>query len=73
MHGWRSKLYGICVVKLADFGIAVPVAAVALGATLVEKHFTLDRTVPGPDSAFSLEPDEFKTMVDAIRTAGTEF
>ena len=58
-------------VGLSDhtLGIAVPVAAVALGATLVEKHFTLDRTVPGPDSAFSLEPDEFKTMVDAIRTA----
>src|SRR5207244_3714188 len=49
-------------------GIAVPVAAVALGASLVEKHFTLSRAVPGPDSAFSLEPDEFKAMVDAIRT-----
>jgi N-acetylneuraminate synthase len=50
-------------------GIAVPVAAVALGATIVEKHFTLSRAVPGPDSAFSLEPDEFRTMVEAIRTA----
>jgi len=50
-------------------GIAVPVAAVALGACIVEKHFTLSRSVSGPDSAFSLEPDEFKDMVEAIRAA----
>jgi len=50
-------------------GIAVPVAAVALGACIVEKHFTLSRDIPGPDSAFSLEPQEFKVMVDAIRVA----
>jgi N-acetylneuraminate synthase len=49
-------------------GIAVPVAAIALGACIVEKHFTLSRSVPGPDSAFSLEPHEFKAMVQAIRT-----
>jgi N-acetylneuraminate synthase len=49
--------------------IAVPVAAVTLGACIVEKHFTLSRDIAGPDSAFSLEPDEFKAMVDAIRTA----
>lgn len=49
--------------------IAVPVAAVALGACIVEKHFTLSRGVPGPDSAFSLEPREFKAMGEAIRTA----
>ena len=49
-------------------GIAVPVAAVALGACIIEKHFTLSRKEPGPDSAFSLEPHEFKEMVDAIRT-----
>ena len=48
-------------------GIEVPVAAVALGATIIEKHFTLDRTLPGPDHAASLEPDELKTMVVAIR------
>ncbi|MBI2517593.1 MAG: pseudaminic acid synthase [Opitutae bacterium] len=48
-------------------GIAVPVAAVALGACIVEKHFTLSRAEPGPDSAFSLEPAEFKAMVEAIR------
>ena len=58
-------------VGLSDhtLGIAVPVAAVALGACIVEKHFTLSRDIPGPDSAFSLEPHEFKTMVEAIRTA----
>jgi pseudaminic acid synthase len=50
-------------------GIAVPVAAVTLGARIIEKHITLSRTEPGPDSAFSLEPDEFKAMVDAIRVA----
>jgi N-acetylneuraminate synthase len=60
-----------CPVGLSDhtLGIAVPVAAVALGACIVEKHFTLSRSIPGPDSSFSLEPHEFKAMVDAIRTA----
>lgn len=48
---------------------AVPVAAVALGACIVEKHFTMSREVAGPDSAFSLEPAEFRAMVEAIRTA----
>jgi len=50
-------------------GIAVPVAAVALGACIIEKHFTLSRKDPGPDSAFSLEPSEFKEMVNAVRVA----
>lgn len=50
-------------------GIAAPVAAVALGACIIEKHLTLSRSVPGPDSGFSLEPEEFKAMVDAVRTA----
>ena len=50
-------------------GTAVPVAAVALGATVIEKHFTLSRDRPGPDSAFSLEPAEFRQMVDAVRVA----
>src|SRR5579872_3736710 len=50
-------------------GIAVPVAAVALGACIIEKHITLSRSEPGPDSAFSLEPHEFRAMVDAVRIA----
>ena len=48
-------------------GIEVPIAAVALGATIIEKHFTLDRNMPGPDHKASLEPDELKAMVSAIR------
>lgn len=48
-------------------GIEVPIAAVALGAKLIEKHFTLDRSLPGPDHRASLEPAELKDMVSAIR------
>lgn len=48
-------------------GIEVPTAAVALGASIIEKHFTLDRNLPGPDHKASLEPNELKGMVDAIR------
>jgi N,N'-diacetyllegionaminate synthase len=48
-------------------GIEVPIAAVALGAKVIEKHFTLDRTLPGPDQLASLEPNELKDMVQAIR------
>ena len=48
-------------------GIEVPIAAVVLGATVIEKHFTLDRTMEGPDHAASLEPDELKQMVSSIR------
>jgi pseudaminic acid synthase len=57
------------VAGLSDhtLGGTVPVAAIALGAAIVEKHITLSRATPGPDSAFSLEPHEFKEMVAAIR------
>ena len=48
-------------------GIEVPIAAVALGAEVIEKHFTLDKTMEGPDHKASLEPKELKTMVEAIR------
>lgn len=48
-------------------GIEVPVAAVAMGATVIEKHFTLDRNMEGPDHKASLEPHELKAMVSAIR------
>lgn len=48
-------------------GIEIPIAAVALGAKVIEKHFTLDKTLPGPDHKASLEPQELKAMVKAIR------
>lgn len=48
-------------------GIAVPIAAVAMGATVIEKHLTLDRTMEGPDHRASLEPDQFAAMVQGIR------
>jgi N-acetylneuraminate synthase len=48
-------------------GIEVAIAAVAMGATVIEKHFTLDRSLPGPDHQASLEPHELKAMVSAIR------
>jgi len=65
-----ARRFGVPV-GLSDhtMGIAVPVAAVSLGACIIEKHLTLSRATPGPDSAFSLEPQEFKAMVDAVRTA----
>jgi pseudaminic acid synthase len=57
------------IVGLSDHTLntTVPVAAVAIGAQIIEKHFILDKKLGGPDSAFSLEPKEFKKMVDEIR------
>jgi pseudaminic acid synthase len=65
-----AQAFGLPV-GLSDhtLGIAAPVAAVALGACIIEKHFTLSRSEPGPDSAFSLEPEEFKAMITAVREA----
>ena len=51
-------------------GILIPIAAVARGATIIEKHFTLDRTLPGPDHPASLEPGELRDMVGQIRELG---
>jgi N-acetylneuraminate synthase/N,N'-diacetyllegionaminate synthase len=48
-------------------GIEIPIAAVTLGAKIIEKHFTIDKSLPGPDHIASLEPDELKAMVSAIR------
>jgi pseudaminic acid synthase len=58
-----------CIVGLSDhtLGISVPIAAVALGAKVIEKHFILSRDIETPDRDFSLTPDEFKEMVKAIR------
>lgn len=58
-----------CPVGYSDHtnGIEVPVAAAALGAEVIEKHFTLDRNMDGPDHKASLEPEELKAMVDAVR------
>ena len=58
-----------CIIGLSDhtLGGEVSTAAVALGANIIEKHFILDRNMGGPDSEFSMEPDEFKQMVDSIR------
>lgn len=63
-----QNLFGVSV-GYSDhtLGIEVPIAAVALGASVIEKHFTLDRNLPGPDHKASLEPDELKNMVVAIR------
>ena len=63
-----QKAFGVSV-GYSDHseGIEVAIAAVALGAKIIEKHFTLDKTLPGPDHKASLEPDDLKKMITAIR------
>jgi pseudaminic acid synthase len=58
-------------VGLSDhtLGITVPIVSIALGARVIEKHFILDKSIGGPDASFSLEPSEFKQMVEAVRDA----
>ena len=69
METLRSTFLGLKGVGYSDhtLGIEVSISAVALDATVIEKHFTLDRNLPGPDHRASLEPDELKSMVQAIR------
>ena len=59
-----------CPVGYSDHSldITIPIAAVARGAKLIEKHFTLDKTLPGPDHSFALDPEELKLMVESIKT-----
>ena len=58
-----------CIAGLSDhtLGISVPIAAVALGAKVIEKHFILSKDIDSPDKEFSLTPDEFKQMVKSVR------
>lgn len=65
-----AEAFGVPV-GLSDhtLGTAVPVAAVSLGACIIEKHLALSRSMPGPDAAFSLEPHEFRLMAEAVTTA----
>lgn len=62
----RNKFSTLVGISDHTMGLAVPIASVAFGAQVIEKHFILDRALGGPDSKFSLEPDEFKTMVDEV-------
>jgi len=63
-----SKMFG-CITGFSDHtdGIAVALAAVSLGAKVIEKHFVLDKNIPSPDAASSIEPKEFKELVSGIR------
>lgn len=69
MQGMRDRYAGLAAYGLSDHTLTdtTAIAATALGATLIEKHFTLNRAEGGPDSEFSLEPAEFKRMVQAVR------
>ncbi len=69
MEALRRAFPGLKGVGYSDhtLGIEVPIAAVSMGATVIEKHFTLDRNLPGPDHRASLEPEELSAMVQAIR------
>lgn len=64
----KAQKYGLSY-GLSDHtrGVLAPAIAVGMGATVIEKHFTLDRGMPGPDHAFALEPDELKKMITTIR------
>jgi N-acetylneuraminate synthase len=68
---WLKRRFGV-MVGFSDHSldpIVAPIAAVALGARVIEKHFTLDRGLPGPDHAFAVTPPELKRLVDGVRAA----
>jgi N,N'-diacetyllegionaminate synthase len=69
MQTLGSSFAGLKGVGYSDhtLGIEIPIAAVAMGATLIEKHYTLDQSLPGPDHRASLEPGDLRAMVNAIR------
>lgn len=67
MHSMETAFGTLVGYSDHTLGIEVALAAVAMGACVLEKHFTLDRTLPGPDHRASLEPDELKQMIDGIR------
>lgn len=67
MIGLKEKLNLKVGYSDHTLGIEIPIAAVAMGATIIEKHFTLDRNMAGPDHKASLEPEELKAMVESIR------
>ena len=69
MRTMRAAFPGVAGVGYSDHtrGIEIPIAAAALGATVIEKHFTLSRSLPGPDHAASLEPDELAALVSSVR------
>lgn len=75
MNTIREVFPGLKGVGFSDhtLGIEVPIAACAIGATVIEKHFTLDRSLPGPDHRASLEPDELTAMVQSIRNIELAF
>lgn len=67
MHAIKARFGGVVGYSDHTLGIEAPIAAVALGAEMIEKHFTLDKNMPGPDHSCSLEPNELCALVRAIR------
>ncbi len=72
-HMQKMMTFPFARIGLSDHteGILTPPIAVSLGAEVIEKHYTIDRTLPGPDHPFAIEPDELKDMVDNIRLVET--
>ena len=67
ISGLKSRFKAIVGLSDHTLELSIPIAAVAVGAKIIEKHFILDRKLGGPDASFSLEPDEFAKMVAEVR------